>query len=371
MKRHTLAAALLAAGFILIATTGVADTVTLSDGSRLLGKIVRMGDGKLILETKFAGTLEIDAGLVASVATDEPVNVGMDTGDRLVGPVKWQPSVKRAVVQTQMGGIPVDVKRIEAIWPQGAKSPETLALEAQVAQAREEAEAARGKWSLSMEAGLLYQEGNNKIFTARGRIEARHKTDHDLLRIYALGHYGEDHRKRNVAEVIGGAYYEYLFTDRLFGYGSVEMEYDEFENLEFRLSTALGAGYYWIKKEHHELKTRGGIGFLHETYLPWEDEDGNEFRDDPTNTAQADLGLDYRIDITPWLRFTHSTTYYPTFESVRDYRLVSDTAFIFPIGDSDVWKFKLGALYQYKSIPAHGAERLDQTYYANILLELE
>ena len=89
------------------------------------------------------------------------------------------------------------------------------------------------------------------------------------------------------------------------------------------------------------------------------------------DTAQAELGFDYRIDIAPWLQFTNSSTWYPTFEGLDDYRLVSDSAFLIPLGGSEIWKLKLGAEYEYKSLPNPGRERLDQTYYANILVELK
>ena len=59
-----------------------------------------------------------------------------------------------------------------------------------------------------------------------------------------------------------------------FGYGSVEMDYDEFREHRVPTLTALGVGYYWIKEEEHEFKTRGGLGYLHETYLPEWDNDG-------------------------------------------------------------------------------------------------
>ena len=345
--------------------------VTLSDGSTLLGVVTRLDEGKLILETQFAGTLEIDAEMIVAIQTDETVNVGVDTGDRLVGPIEWKNEIDRAVVQTELGGIPVDVKRIDAIWPKDGKSPETLALEAQIDEAKAEVEAALPKWEFTLEIGVLSKEGNTEEFTARGKIEARRKTPKDLLRLYVAGDYGETRNLRDTAEVFGGAYYEYLFTKRFFGYGKIELEYDEFENIELRLSTALGVGYYWIKKPEHELKTRGGVGFLHETYLPEWNADGARFRVDPKNTVQSELGLDYRLDVAPWMQFVHGTTYYPTFESIRDYRLVSDTGLIFPLGDSDIWKLKIGAEYEYKSLPIGDADRLDQTYYANILLDLK
>ncbi|MFH1749015.1 MAG: DUF481 domain-containing protein [Planctomycetota bacterium] len=346
---------------LLLVTPGTADVVTLTDGSRLLGQVERLGEGKLVLVTKFAGTLEIDAAMIASIQTDQPVNVGMDSGDRLVGPVEWKHEIDRAVVRTEMGGVPVNVSRITDIWPRDGKSPEVIAMEAQVAKAREEAEAARGKWSATLEAGLLCKEGNTDVFNARGRAELRRQSSDDLLKFYVSGEYAEENDERNTSEVKGGAYYEYLFTPRWFAYGRMDLEYDEFENLDFRFSSAVGAGYYWIKKPEHELKTRAGIGYLHESYM-----DGIT-----RDAAQAEVGLDYRVDIAPWVQFVHGTIWYPTFDSLQDYRLVSDSALLFPLGGSDVWKLKLGALFEYDSIPNPGYERLDQTYYANILLDIK
>jgi putative salt-induced outer membrane protein YdiY len=361
MTRSDAVRTMLIAALSLMAASAPADIVELKDGSRLLGTVERWGDGKLILATQFAGTLEIDAALVVTIQTDQPVNVGIDTGDRLVGPVEWKPAIDRAVVQTELGGIPVSVERILAIWPKDGKSPEALALEEQIAKVKQEAEAQRARWGLTLEMGLFYTEGNKEIFTARGRVELRRKDPRDLLKFYISGDYGEDRDERNTAEAKGGAYYEHLLSERWFAFGKFDLEYDEFENLELRVSTGAGLGYYWLKEETHELKTRGGFGYLHETFL-----DGLT-----NNAAQAELGLEYRLDITSWMRFTHATTYYPTFESVRDYRLVSDSGLIFPLGESEVWKLKLGAQYEYKSIPSPGTKSLDQTYYANILLDLE
>lgn len=346
---------------LLFAATVGADVVTLTDGSRLLGTVERMGAGKLVLATKFAGTIEIDAAMVASIETDQTVNVGMTSGDRLVGPIEWKPQIERAVVQTEMGGVPISVENVEAIWPKDGKSPEVLAMEEQIAKIREEAEAQQAKWTAIFEAGVFFTEGNNDVFRAHGRAEAIRQSAKDLLKFYVSGEFSEEDDERSTHEVKGGAYYEYLFTERWFVYGRLDLEYDEFENLDLRLSTVVGPGYYWLKKPDHELKTRAGIGYLHESFM-----DGFT-RDD----AQAEVGLDYRVDITPWMQFTHSTTWYPTFESVRDYRIVSDSALLFPLTGSEMWKLKLGALYEYDSLPNPGFERLDQTYTASVLLELK
>ncbi|MCP4592912.1 MAG: DUF481 domain-containing protein [bacterium] len=345
----------------MICPAATADVITLTDGSRLVGKLDDLGGGQARITTDFAGQLVIDAAKVQSIATEDTVVVGLSTGDRLVGSAETNPDGAGMVVHTAMGTIPVEVGQIEAVWQTDGKSPEVVAMETLMEEERKVAEGKIGKWSATLELGAQQREGNIETLDAHARIEAVHKSDSDLLRLYLSGDYGEENKKRNTAEVKGGAYLEHLFTDRLFGYTRSEAEYDEFENLDLRFTAALGAGYYWIKEEKHELKTRAGVGYLHESYL-----DGTS-RDD----AMMDVGLDYRVDLFDWLQLVHSTTYYPTFESMRDYRVVADSGLLIPLGDGDVWKLKLGALLEYDSIPPDGVDSLDRMYYGSVVFTLK
>lgn len=348
---------------VFCATFSSADEVILNDGSKLIGIIERLADGKLRITTQFAGELEIDTALVTSIASDRPMVIGMITGDRLVGPIQNQPDENRTTILTQMGGIPVSLEDVEAIWPPDGKSPDDLQREDELVIQREAYEAKLPKWSAQIEAGTVYRDGNTETWDVRGAINIERITDVDLLRFYATGVYGEADQTRNTAEVIGGIYYEHLLfgSDRWFGFFHNIYEYDEFESLDLRAIISAGAGYYWIKESDHELKTRVGLSYQHQSFF-----DGMT-TDDP----QAEVGLNYRIDIVPWLQFVQATTWYPTFEELRDYRIVADNAFIIPLGDSDVWKLKIGARYDYNSLPSPGNESLDSLYYANILVDLK
>ncbi|MBK9119618.1 MAG: DUF481 domain-containing protein [Phycisphaerales bacterium] len=358
--RRTAWGLMLAVGWPFL-SLAMADVVTLTDGSRLVGQVQRMSDGRMVLVTQFAGTIDLDATQIVTIQTDELVNVGMDTGDRLRGVIEWHEQLSRAVLKTELGDIPVAVERIKDIWGPDDKSPEVLAMEEQIKLIQEQAEAARAKWAATFEVGLLYKDGNSEIFNARGRMELRRKSDRDLLRIYAFAEYSEENKRRSSHEIRAGAYYEYLFTERAFVYGRMEVEYDEFERLDLRFSTGIGGGYYWIKEDAHELKTLAGLGYLHETYNTGLTRD----------TAEAELGLDYRLDVAPWARFVQELRYYPTFESFSDYRILSDSSLRVPLGGSNMWSIRLGARYEYKSQPAAGVERLDQTYYLNLVLDIE
>ena len=113
-------------------------------------------------------------------------------------------------------------------------------------------------------------------------------------------------------------------------------------------------------RPEHEFKNRAGIGYRHESYA----------NGDTSDEAVLDLGLDYRLDIAPWVQFTNSTTYNPDFEEFDDYRLDCDTAWLFPL-KSNIFKLNAGMPNEYNSRPQRGLGRLDNTYYANLLLELK
>jgi putative salt-induced outer membrane protein YdiY len=346
------------AAALLLASVSVssADTVVLSDGSRLNGVISRLSAESITLQTAFAADpLVIDAAMVQQVETDEEITVDTASGDRLVGKVVWEPVTQSAVVKTKFGDLRVPRDELSGLWPVGAMSPEEIAIQ-------EELERQKPKWSFTAEIGGTKKEGNTDTVDFYGGIELSRKTMVDLLRFYVTGRYGETDQIRDTSEVILGSYYEHLLfnSDRWYGYGRFELEYDEFENLELRATLAGGMGYYWIKEEHHELKTRLGAGYLHESYM-----DGTT-----DNSATLDVGLDYRVEIKPWMQFVHSATYIPTFDGIDDYRLDFDTAILVPFKD-ERFAFKIGMRNEYNSMPLPGIERLDNTYYANLLVNID
>jgi putative salt-induced outer membrane protein YdiY len=338
------------------------DVVTLQDGSRLVGDVRILDGDTFVIITQFAGTLEIEAALIESISTEAPVNVETDTGDRFVGPLTWTPGATDASITTEYGLMTIPSEQISAIWPEDAKSPDERRADEAIQKLEEEYAAKLPDWKFSIEAGAVYKEGNTETFDARGRIQLERTTDKDLLRFYLTGEYGEDNKVRDTSEVKLGAYYEYLFTERLYAYGRGSLEYDEFEDLELRATIAGGPGYYLIKEDWHELKARGGLGFQHESYLS-----GGE----DSNSAFIDLGYNYRLDIDPYAQFTHSGTYEPTFEGLDDYRLEFDTALVFPLASSENVSLKIGVTHEYDAMPEPGVERLDTTYYGNILITLD
>ncbi len=334
----------------------LADAVTTSDGSRFVGTIVQMADGSLTIETSIAGTLIIDASMITSIETEESINVAFDSGDQLVGSLSSSEAQDASTIETALGSLSVEPTRITSMWRVGQESPEMLAIRAET---NKQIEALKPKWTATLEAGGVFKDGNTDRLDGRGRFDVERKTNEDLLKFFLAAEYSEQSKVRTTNEYRGGVLYENQINKKWYWYTRLELEFDEFENLDLRSTAAAGVGYYWLRKPDHELKNRMGLGYRHESFT----------NGMTRNEAVIDLGVDYRIDVAPWLRFTHSGTYSPDFEDTDNYRLDFDTAAVLPF-QNDALKLKIGMRNEYNSRPSSGLDRLDNIYYANLLIEL-
>ena len=90
-----------------------ADTVHTTDGSRFVGTIEQMSDGKLVMVTEIAGRLVIDSSKIVAIATDGPINVEFASGDRLVGTVEVSDDLRVSTVHTAFGDISITADDIK------------------------------------------------------------------------------------------------------------------------------------------------------------------------------------------------------------------------------------------------------------------
>ncbi len=355
--RRTILTCMISIAVLLPNAHTFADAIYTADGSKLVGTIEQMTGDKIVITTAVVGKVEIDASQVVAVGNDNPLTVQFESGDRLVGKIEVSADRSSSTMHTGLGDVSIDPKKIAAIWPVGGESPEVIALKKETETRIAEI---KPNWTVTMEAGGSRSEGNTDTLEARGRLDAVRKTKDDLLNFYLAAQYSEQNDLRTTNEYRGGVKYEDAITENWYWFTRLELEFDEFENLDLRSTAAVGAGRYWLKEDDHEFKTRLGAGYRHESF--------NNGR--TNNSSVVDVGLDYRVDLAPWVQFTHSATYSPDFLEFNDYRLDLDTGLIFPFKDDRV-KLKLGMRNEYNSSPQPGLERLDNTFYANLVLALK
>lgn len=336
---------------LLSVDVSMADQVLLTDGSIVVGKVTRIAEGKLTIETDFAGTLTIDTSKVDGITTEEPLNVEIDTGDRAVGKLHYQQQGHgQSVVTEVVGHVPVTVNQLTAAWQPGDDSPDVVAHQKAL-------EAARPKWTPRAEFGLDGQTGNSEKVGFNGHLSLLRTTEDDRLDLYARGKYARDNGSRSSNEVIAGAKLEVDLTERTFAFGKTELEFDEFESLDLRATVSGGVGYFFIQEEGHVLKGRVGVGYQHESF-----DDGTS-----ADKGVGELGIDYTKDLAPWVSYNHSTTVYPGLDRIKDTRIVTENAVEIPLADPSDWALKLGVRNEYDGLPRPGIDRLDTYYFLNMV----
>lgn len=337
-------------GMLGVTALARADEVVTADGSTIVGTVIEISEGKVTIETTFAGTIEIPMESVVSITTTERREIELESGDRLIGTLETRDGEQR-VVGPAVGDLSVQTEDIQNVWDEGGESPEERAT-------REALEAYRQPWSGRFELGFDGATGNSERVGLRARAEARRETEFERLLLYSRIRFARENGNRSENEIIGGARLERDVAERVFVYGRGELEFDEFENLDLRATITGGVGFHIVKREEQNLKVRVGGGYLHETF------------DDSTSkdTGLIELAYEYDLKINDWLGLTHSLTYLPELEDfANDYRLLVSTAFEVPLTNDKEWKLRLGMDNDYNNSPQAGSERLDTTYFINLV----
>lgn len=127
----------------------------------------------------------------------------------------------------------------------------------------------KSPWEESAGLGLTLTRGNSRtlLFTANGL--ATRKTKESEIDLGADATYGEAADKtgtevKNADSLHGFAQYNWLFTERAFGYARIDGLHDDIAGIKYRLVVGPGAGYYFIKSERTFLRGEVGPSFVYE-----------------------------------------------------------------------------------------------------------
>ncbi len=363
-----------------------ADEVLLDDGSRLKGTVKQIANDTLVMDTAFAGEVEITLNKINRLSTDEKRFVQLDSGDRIAGQLVINEEGQQQIAGTSFGTVDIDTARINGLWDTDEKRPimgqleqehqqEVAELkenqeqkvqqlksdyETEVQKLRERRDELEDPWSGSLAFGLQGARGNTQRFGIQGRADVYRETDFDRLALYLESNYQSEDSSKTVDEQLAGALLEHDITKRLFAYGQTDFEIDEFENLDLRALATTGLGYFFIRQPDLKFKGRAGIGYQFES-----------FSDGTTNKEPTgQLGYDVDYTYNSWINVFHNLTYYPAFtDPAEDYRIVTNLGGELPLTEGKAWKLRANVRNQYDNQPAAGVENTDTTYQLNLVYD--
>jgi|SRR5947209_5504241 len=128
----------------------------------------------------------------------------------------------------------------------------------------------KSPWEESAGLGLTLTRGNSRTLLFTANALATRKTKEMELDLGADATYGEalnkstGHEEKNAESLHGFAQYNWLFTERAFGYARVDGLHDAIADIKYRLVVGPGAGYYFLKSERTSLRGEVGPSFVYE-----------------------------------------------------------------------------------------------------------
>jgi putative salt-induced outer membrane protein YdiY len=252
--------------FVLLAvSTAFADQVTLKNGDRVTGAIVKKDGNNLTVKSDLMGVVTIPWDQITDIKTNEQLNVV------LTGQPPQTPGVKATVAESN-GQITLSA---------GPNGPQTVAPAAVVA-IRDNAEEASYErllhptllqlWTGTATLGLAGTAGNAVTSTFNTGVNASRTTNHDVISLYfnAVNSSATVNGVHSgTAQAIrGGWKYDRKTGSRLEINTFNDYEYDKFQSLDLRFVIGGGLGYRAWKSSRGALAIQAGVDYDHDKFSP-------------------------------------------------------------------------------------------------------
>jgi putative salt-induced outer membrane protein YdiY len=339
--KKTLAVLSLAIVFISSALFG--DQVTLKNGDRFTGSIVKSDGKTLLLKTESAGDITIQWSAIQSLTSSGDLHLGLSSGQMLVGPVSTEGS--SFVVITKSGAKVETSKNTVALIRNDAE---------QVAYDKSQHPGFTEGWQGGTTVSFALTRGNSQAKNLALAFNATRKTLHDKLGAYANTVYATNDApgafpSTTANAIQGGIRYDHDFTPRLFGFGSADFQTDQLQTLNLRSILGGGIGFHAIKSDSTTLDLLGGVNYTRENYDAFS-----------RNFAAGTIGEELLHKLRASTSLTQSAYFYPDFNSAGEYRSTFNFGTVTKLSKWLGWQNAFGDIYV--SNPPVGKKKNDILY---------
>ena len=244
--------------FLGLTSALFADQITLKNGDRLTGTIVKSDGKTLVLHTDYAGDLTVDFKAVTQVISDKDLHVTTSDKKTVVGPVTTTDG--KLEVATKSGGtVEVPESNVEVIRNDAEETAYEKSLHPGLL---------RG-WNGGANVGFSLARGNSQTTNLAIGINAVHATLNDKITIYltSLDTNNQLATPSTVADLVtGGIRYDRNFQPKVFGFVGADFMSNALQDLDLRSVYGAGLGYHAIKSDSTTLDFLAGVNYTHEVY---------------------------------------------------------------------------------------------------------
>ncbi|HXN49300.1 MAG TPA: DUF481 domain-containing protein [Bryobacteraceae bacterium] len=284
----------------------LADQVTLKNGDRITGQIVKKEGDKLTVKSELMGEVTIPWAAVTSITSSEPLVVVLPGGKPVSGALST--SDGKLQVATSSGNETAPLADVSAVrnadeqkqWER-LQHPRLLEL-----------------WAGYVDLGLSLTRGNAETSTFTTTFNATRATRTDKVTLQFNEIYASaliSGKSAATAQAVrGGLDYNRNFGPRLFVDLFNQYEYDKFQGLDLRAVLGGGFGFNAVKGPRSQLDLVGGLDY-----------DRAQFSTPLTrNSAEGYFGDDWSYKLSGASALTQSFRIFPNFTSGGEYRMNFD-----------------------------------------------
>jgi len=247
----------------LFALNGRADQVTLKNGDRLTGTIVKSDAKTMLIKTELAGEVNVQWDAVTSIVSSQPLHLALKDGQTVVG-----------TVTTADGKLDVSTKTTgEVVAPRETvvtvrNDDEEKSYDAEMDRLRNPH--LTDFWSGILDTGLSVTRGNSATLAYNLSAKAARVTSRDKISVFSTAVYASDDTtppNRTTAHAIrGGIRGDLNVSEKFFVFGFTDFEYDQLQDLDLRNVLGGGLGYHVIKAKNTTFDVFGGGDYEQEYF---------------------------------------------------------------------------------------------------------
>jgi len=244
--------------FLGFASASFADQITLKNGDRFSGTIVKSDGKTLVLHTEFAGDITVQFAAITQITTEKELHVTTSDKKTVVGPVTTTDG--KIEVATKSGGtVEVPPGNVVLIRNGAEQTAYDKSLHPGLL---------RG-WNGGANVGFSLARGNSQTTNLALAVNAVHPTLNDKITIYltSLDTQNQLATPSTVANLVtGGIRYDRNFGPKMFVFVGGDFMSNALQDLDLRGVYGGGLGYHAIKSDNTTLDLLAGVNYTHETY---------------------------------------------------------------------------------------------------------
>jgi putative salt-induced outer membrane protein len=327
---------IVATGILVLASTTLADTVSLKNGDRLTGTITDSDGKQITLKTDYAGEIKVQMSAITELTSPKPLHVVTPDKNTVNGNVTVEGS--DLVVHTANAG---DVRV--------PMTQNTIVRSADAQQAYEKTLHPRliDDWKGGLNVGFALARGNSDTTNLATGFTGDRKTLSDEVKLYASSIYATNGLNTTGAAVgvtadavLGGARYDRNITKRLFAFVSGDFTHDALQDLALRQIYTGGLGWHVLDTPNTTFDVFAGVNYTRENYS-----DGVAVASVSRNLPGLTFGEDFTRKLGSKNVLTEHFIFYPDLSDIAQYRFALDASLVTKINTWLGWQTSVSDRY--------------------------